>query len=96
MLGCARFLRSRVWLFGASSACRRSPARYFFFAIDPSGEVIRSLEQSLAAVPGVRQVTLDWDAHPIGLTIEAGSALPAPLRAVVHAHGWCAGLLERA
>jgi hypothetical protein len=67
-----------------------------FFAIDPSGEVIRSVEQSLAVVPGVRQVTLDWDAHPIGLTIEVGSTLPAPLRAVVHAHGWCAGLLERA
>jgi hypothetical protein len=66
-----------------------------FFAIDPSEAATRSVEESLAAVPGVRQVTIDWEAHLIRLTVEAGSAPPDQLRAIIRAHGWHAGLVER-
>jgi hypothetical protein len=67
-----------------------------FFAMDPSEAVTRSVEQSLAAVLGVHQVTVDWEARLIRLTVQAEYPSPEQLRAVIHAHGWRTGLVERA
>jgi hypothetical protein len=96
MLGCVEVPRVRSCRLAPSFSAADLHLLIPFVGLDSTGAVTRSMEQALAAVLEVQQVTVDPDERVIQLTVQPGQAPPDLLQAVISAHGWYPGLVERA